>query len=233
MQGEYASLVARLLERRQEGRQWWVGIGGGPGSGKSTLSAAVVAGVNAAVGKEVAVVLPMDGFHYSRAELRQIADSSGGATSFDDLLARRGSPWTFDAAKIVRELSAAKAAGHAVLPTYSRKLSDPVPGGVELTAQHELVLCEGNYLLNFEAAEWSALRSVFDEKWFISCADLAEQRERLVKRHLETWTAEKTAMWGEGEAGAGKKADANDVLNAEFVERETKRFADLVIVSRG
>jgi pantothenate kinase len=39
----------------------------------------------------------MDGFHYSRAELRDISKNSNGALTYDDLLARRGSPWTFDA----------------------------------------------------------------------------------------------------------------------------------------
>lgn len=41
------------------------------------------------------IVLPMDGFHFSRAQLKVMGES--GPNSFDDLLARRGSPWTFDA----------------------------------------------------------------------------------------------------------------------------------------
>jgi len=233
MHGEYDALARHLLDQRREGAQFWVGIAGGPGSGKSTLAAAVASRLNEMCGSEVATVLPMDGFHYSRAELRQIAESSAGRKTFEDLIARRGSPWTFDAAKICTQLSAAKSAGEAVLPTYSRQKSDPVPGGVELRRSHALVLCEGNYLFNWDEPEWSGLRDVFDEKWFISCADLAGQRERLVKRHLETWTDEKTAMWGPGREGAAKKADSNDVLNAEFVERTSKKWADRVIISRG
>ena len=48
----------------------WIGIGGGPGAGKSTLAEAVAGRVNRAQGRECCVVLPMDGFHYSRAEVR-------------------------------------------------------------------------------------------------------------------------------------------------------------------
>lgn len=58
-----------------------------------------------------------------------------------------------------------------------------------------------------------------------------EQRRRLINRHLETWTAEKTRMWGEGEEGAARKADANDVLNVQFVEESSRKYADLIVQS--
>lgn len=60
---------------------------------------------------------------------------------------------------------------------------------------------------------------------------MEEQRRRLIARHLETWTEEKTRMWGEGEEGAARKADANDVLNARFVEESSRKYADLVVQS--
>jgi hypothetical protein len=48
---------------------------------------------------------------------------------------------------------------------------------------------------------------------------------------LETWTDEKTKIWGaDGREGAARKADANDVINAQFIET-TKKFADLIIES--
>lgn len=229
----YESLASELLAKRSllqgSGKQHWVGIAGGPGSGKSTLSAAVVQRVNELCNADVAVVLPMDGFHYSRAELRAIAEGSTGKYSFEDLIARRGSPWTFDAEKIVTSLSAAKSLGRAVLPTYSRQLSDPVEGGVELKTTHEIVLCEGNYLFNFQDAKWAGLAPLFDEKWFITC-DFEAQRTRLINRHLETWSEEKTKMFGPGAEGAARKADSNDVLNAQFIE-QSKPHADRVIVS--
>jgi hypothetical protein len=62
---------------------------------------------------------------------------------------------------------------------------------------------------------------------------MAEQRRRLVHRHLETWSEEKTRLWGaDGEEGAGRKADGNDVINADYVEACNKKYADLIIISR-
>ena len=39
----------------------------------------------------------MDGYHYSRAQLQQIANKPDSKYTYDQLLARRGAPWTFDA----------------------------------------------------------------------------------------------------------------------------------------
>lgn len=227
---DYDELAGELRGRIQQDRQLWIGIAGGPGSGKSTLAAAVAS----RLGSDVAVVLPMDGFHFSRSQLRAMAEAPGSQYTFEDLLARRGSPWTFDAAGLVASLTAAKQHASAVLPTYSRQLSDPVPGGVTLKASHRVVLCEGNYLLNWDDAAWSGLSNgLFDETWYLSCPDMEQQRQRLIKRHLETWSDEKTRLWGAGEEGAAKKADANDVINALFVDKSSRKHADKVIVSRG
>jgi hypothetical protein len=38
-------------------------------------------------------------------------------------------------------------------------------------------------------------------------------------------------MWGEGEAGAAAKAEANDVLNAIYIDAASRKHADLVIES--
>jgi hypothetical protein len=57
-----------------------------------------------------------------------------------------------------------------------------------------------------------------------------KQRDRLVKRHLETWTEEKTLMFGAGEEGAARKADANDVINAIHVDK-SRKYADRIIIS--
>lgn len=220
--------LAESLRDKGDGEQYWVGIAGGPGSGKSTLAAAVAARLG-----DIAVVLPMDGFHYSRTELRAIGEAPGSPYSYEDLIARRGSEWTFDAAALEKCFVAAKATGQAQLPTYSRQLSDPVPGGVKLLPLHKIVLCEGNYLLNFDDPRWAGLRHLFAETWYIACPDLSKQRDRLIKRHLETWSEEKTRMWGPGEVGAAAKADANDVLNAQMIEAGSRKHADRIIISLG
>jgi len=226
MTSTYNKLAQHLLSVPRA-RPYWVCIAGGPGSGKSTLAEAVAQRVNEVAGAQLCVVLPMDGFHYTRARLRELDPPD--AASY---LPRRGAPWTFDAEACFAAFAAAKCNGHATLPTYSRELSDPVPGGVRLETCHEIVLCEGNYLLGAaqEEARWAPLDSLWDERWFIQCADAAAQRRRLILRHLETWNDDKTARWGAGEEGAAARADANDVLNMGLIAPMAAK-AERVILS--
>lgn len=74
-------------------------------------------------------------------------------------------------------------------------------------------------------------RDVFDEKWFVTCKSFNCILDRLVNRHLQTWTEEKTRMFGEGAIGAKKKAESNDLLNAQFIIDCTMKYADMVIES--
>lgn len=248
----YDKLASRLISRYEQGvasnslknNQLFVCIAGGPGSGKSTLATAIVERINKQMQNNVAenengsaaasaVVLPMDGFHYSRSELQSMGNSPDNEYNYEELLARRGAPWTFDAEGCIDAFTKARQIGQASLPIYSRKKSDPVPDGVQLQSNTKIVLLEGNYLLAWDDERWEPLQSnnVFDETWYIACKSLEEQRERLVKRHLETWSDEKTKMWGEGAKGAGAKADANDMLNLEWIEKMSRHYADLVIES--
>ena len=228
----YDRLVTKVLDgissRGPDSAPHWIAIGGGPGSGKSTLADAVAARVNAALGlaqPPACVVLPMDGFHYSRAQLRELDPPDAS-----EFLPRRGAPWTFDADDCFAQFSAAKRAGEWTLPTYSRELSDPVPGGVQLQRHHKLVLLEGNYLLMRQDPRWAPLDALWDERWFIKCADAAARRQRLILRHYETWNDEKSARWGAGLDGAAARADANDVLNMELIA-PSEAYAELVIES--
>ena len=257
----YDTLATRLIDRYEkdaasnslQNNQLFVCVAGGPGSGKSTLSTAVAQRINEQMmpptnnnsddddnnneSSSCAVVLPMDGFHYSRSQLQSMGNSSSDSSidyTYDELLARRGAPWTFDAEECVAAFTAARLNGYASLPVYCRRKSDPVPDGVQLHPKTKIVFLEGNYLLAWDDARWAPLRTnnVFDEMWYIGCKSLDEQRERLVKRHLETWSEEKTKMWGEGEIGAGAKADANDMLNVGWIEdMSSRKYADLVIES--
>lgn len=242
MQSTYQSLAERLLNRYNKesdalkNNQLFVCIAGGPGSGKSTLASAVADIINnskleTAGDVQTAVVLPMDGFHYTRPQLKEMGSSTDCKYTYEELLARRGAEWTFDAEGCIEAFSAARENGEANLPIYSREKSDPVSDGVQLHKKTKIVLLEGNYLLSWKNARWAHLKSIFDETWYLCCKDMKQQRQRLVKRHLETWSEEKSKMWGDGEEGAGKKADANDMLNAVWIEEMSREFADLVIES--
>jgi pantothenate kinase len=240
----YSSLAERAATAARNlppGEQWWCCIAGGPGAGKSTLCEQVAALCAQDFGVE-AVVLSMDGFHYSREELKRL-DPPDAST----FLPRRGAPHTFDAEGLFDALQKAKATKTANMPTYSRELSDPVPGGAVLTPQHKAVFVEGNYLLLGElskrgvvdgceldeARRWQPLLPLFDESWFVvPVGGVPEQRRRLVTRHLETWSDAKTKAWGAetAEEGAAKRTDFNDVPNAFFIDK-CRPFADVIVES--
>ena len=179
-----------------------------------------------------AQALPMDGFHFSKEKLRDLDPPDA-----EKLLPLRGAPQTFDAEAFCEAVAKARNTGRCdAWPTYSRELSDPVDGGAVLSDEDAIVLCEGNYLLlgkldGAEAERWRSLQ--FDESWFVRPqGGVPEQRNRVVERHLETWTAAKTAAWGAASAreGAEKRADANDVPNAYLVDR-CRGFACLEVES--
>jgi len=100
MMRKYDQLASTLLQRitntNTPDNQYWVGIAGPPGAGKSTLSAAVSQRLNELAQTEVSIVLPMDGYHYTRAQLRAMGEADGAQYTYEQLLARRGAPWTFD-----------------------------------------------------------------------------------------------------------------------------------------
>ncbi|EJK72030.1 hypothetical protein THAOC_06478 [Thalassiosira oceanica] len=243
MMSTYDRLASRLVGRYAkeseclQNNQLFVCVSGGPGgqrSGKSTLSEAVSSRINELLRDESAsVVLPMDGYHYTRAQLKAMGDSDDCPYSNEDLIARRGAPWTFDAEACVRDFTRARELGQASLPIYSRTKSDPIEDGALLSKDTKIVLLEGNYLLAWGDERWRPLQTnrVFDETWYIACRSLDDQRERLVKRHLETWSVEKTRMFGEGEVGAGVKADSNDMLNLVWIDDMSRKHADLIIDS--
>jgi len=173
---------------------------------------------------------PHDGFHYSRKQLAAIARQNGPkGPDLEQLLARRGAPWTFGAPALCVALADARQLGTAALPAYSRALSDPIPDAIRLERHHRIVLVEGNYLLLHDDPRWAPLRFLFDERWFVR-APAAVLRERLIARALETWTPEKERRWGLGRTGAAAKTDESDLPNAQLIEG-TAKYADLVIDS--
>lgn len=180
-----------------------VGIAGVPGSGKSTLASVLVERVNERSPRS-AVVLPMDGFHLSNAQLSAM-----------NLRDRKGSPPTFDAAAFVTALHRASRGECFAFPVYDRALHEPVvrdEPSQSLSSTTRLVITEGNYLLLSESP-WNELASVLQKCWLLHVQpDVAMQR--LVARHV---------------AGGRSPADAlahhrrNDEPNAALVLNQSRR----------
>ena len=154
----------------------FIGVVGSPGSGKSTLAAEVCRRLNAAAGADVAVVFPMDGFHYYRAQLDEFPDP-------EEARRRRGSPFTFDAEAFVARVRDAKANRDVttLVPAFDHEVHDPEEDAIAVTPSHKVVVVEGNYLLLPEEP-WRQLYdgedAILDETWFVDTSVVRRERER-------------------------------------------------------
>lgn len=188
-----------------------IGIAGGPGSGKTTLATRLAAEINARTAPATVVALGMDGFHYPKATLRQFPDVAAA-------FARRGAPWTFDAAALearLRQVQAAAGQADVAWPGFEHDVGDPVEAAFTVPAATRLVLVEGLYLVH-QGDGWDAVSRLFDERWFLD-VPLDVALERLALRHMQAWTISRAA--------AEQRIATNDRMNADIV-RASMGFAD-------
>ena len=218
--GDVVDALARRALAGTSGasQRYLVGVAGCPGSGKSTTVAAVVARVNEVVGAEVAIALPMDGFHLSRSQLDGLPNAA-------EAHARRGAPWTFDAEAFVDAVRRVRfAQGNSAtvfLPSFDHAAGDPVPDAVAIRPSHRVVLVEGNYV-GLPSAPWNGLRTLLDEIWVMDVPPQVAM-QRIIQRHM--------SVWGISFEEATARARSNDEVNAHLVWGNSKDSADLLMPS--
>lgn len=203
LEASVAMLAERLL-RASDDRRVVLGIAGPPGVGKSTLADRLAA----RLGPEVAVVVPMDGFHLSSQELQRLG-----------LAHRKGAPETFDAEGFAATVARIVARTDRVVyvPHFDRDLEEPVAAGTAVEAAVPVVITEGNYLLLDDPA-WARARVLMDELWYVD-EEPEVRLQRLRQRH---------ERFGRSEAAAQDWVRSVDEPNARLVE-STARGADLVV----
>lgn len=201
---EMTHALAALGQRLDGGRRILLGITGAPGSGKSTFAARVLDHF----GPELAMVVPMDGFHLGNA----IIDGT-------PLRQRKGAMDTFDVGGYLSLLRRLVWRDEAVVyaPEFRRTLDEPVAASIAVPASVPLVITEGNYLLA-EPAPWKDVRAQLDEVWFMD-TPRPLRLARLVERHME---------FGMDRAAAEAWAAGPDEANAVLIEA-TRHGADRVI----
>lgn len=194
------ALLAHLTTGKPRSLIALVGL---PGAGKSTLAARLGEAVNERARKETMVVVGMDGFHLTKAQLKQLPDP-------EYALSRRGAPWTFDAHLMAQRLEHVKqSAGRESVwwPDFQHDVGDPVDNVHEIGPDMRLVLVEGLYLLH-ETDGWNEVRQQFDEHWYLDTPPEVAL-ERLTLRHMRVWHLTREE--------ARQRIAANDQLNAKVV----------------
>lgn len=107
-----------------------IAIAGSPGSGKTTLAEKLVELLNAD-GKNLAVQLPMDGYHLANATLDRLGihDRKGAIETFDG--------WGFLA--LVDRVT--KETGNTVFaPSFRREIDEGVAGEIAVEPHHKIVI---------------------------------------------------------------------------------------------
>ena len=184
-----------------------IGLAGGPGVGKSTIAAEVVAAINAEQ-PGLAAYVPMDGFHMRHSKLEALGTAKD-----------KGAPHTFEGEAFAAFLANLKSATTEMRgPGYSRQIEDVVDDAFTIPAAARLLVAEGNYLL-LTNPPWGGVRPLLDLAIFIH-VDRDKVWARLMKRHAEAglFTEERNR----------EHIARVDLPNYDLVETSASR-ADIVI----
>jgi fructose-1-phosphate kinase PfkB-like protein/pantothenate kinase len=187
--GEVESLwlpLALALQARQHAaqRRILVGVAGGAGTGKTVLSEVLCRVLRVLAGREIAVAVSMDGYHFPNAHLDAHVGREGGREV--RLREIKGRPPTFDVAAFGADLARLRTpAGQAQkvrLPAYDRKKHEPVPAALAVQPHHQIVIVEGLHLLRSEPG-WEKVRDGLDTRLLLELP-LATCRARVVARKV-------------------------------------------------
>ncbi|KAK7522227.1 P-loop containing nucleoside triphosphate hydrolase protein [Phyllosticta citriasiana] len=205
-----------------------IGVSGIPGSGKTTLAAKVASRLNelyhaqlpgASAGEPpVAGLVPMDGYHLSRAQLDAMPDPHMAH-------ARRGAHFTFDAesfVRLIKELRKPLAPETRTLyaPSFDHAVKDPVQDDIAIAPTTRILLFEGNYL-SLDRDPWRQAARLMDELWFVE-VDFETARRRLVGRHVKAGIAK-------DEAEANKRVSENDLVNGKQIVEERVKVDEIIV----
>jgi len=199
-------LVEAAMALVVPGERRILGLTGAPGAGKSTVAEQLVT----TLGPDVAVLVPMDGFHLANEVLIDLGrrDRKGAHDTFDD----------GGYARLIATLRTQRIDDPVVYaPRFVRDIEESIGSAIPVAPTVPLVVTEGNYLLlDFDG--WPAARSHIDQVWFLS-PDRDIRHARLRRRHeVYGKSPEEAALWALGP----------DERNAQLIESTAGR-ADRIV----
>jgi pantothenate kinase len=157
-----------------------VGVVGIPGSGKSTSSSILTD----CLADQGSLLLPVDGYHYSIAQLLLEFDDDDDA---DDAIYRRGAADTFDVASLRTALERIRFGddSQVKVPGFDHARGDPeVDAHTFDRQQHSVVIVEGLYLLH-DSHGWESIQDYLDLTIFVdadvdTCVDRLKIRNQCI-----------------------------------------------------
>jgi len=203
-----ADLVERARALAVPGQRHMLGITGAPGAGKSKVAENIVD----KLGADLAVLVPMDGFHFSNDTLISLGRRG-----------RKGAWDTFDADGYVHLLRRLRHQEEEIVyvPDFDRDVDESIGSARPVHRGVPLVVTEGNYLLS-DLGGWAGAAPLLDECWYLQ-ADDSTRLQRLTYRHQQHGMSHDQAeTW----------ARTTDQDNAELIVKSLPR-ADLVITLAG
>uniref|UniRef100_A0A7S2XU31 AAA+ ATPase domain-containing protein n=1 Tax=Attheya septentrionalis TaxID=420275 RepID=A0A7S2XU31_9STRA len=214
---EAAEQIIQSVTSRPPGKAsqpYMIGLVGNPGCGKTTSCQALSDMLTeAGFG---CLVVPFDGYHYPTDTLRGMEGAS-------DLIYRRGAPDTFDALKLQNDLDRIRTGSEDLIhiPGFDHAKGDPEQDVHQFHRdQHQVVLCEGLYLLHNDDV-WKDTKSLLDFTIFVGAdVDLCVERLKVRNQCIPGYTKEEIE----------ERCEVVDRANALTVERSKDR-ADMVVDS--
>jgi pantothenate kinase len=203
-------------------------------TGKTTLATSIVASLNAAYflhhpshlsnnpssDPPLAVYLPMDGFHHTRATLSSMPNPQKAH-------AERGAPYTFDSSALLAFIRSLREGREVRAPSFDHAVKDPKAEDIRVPPGAKIVVMEGLYLNLDPSAlskptdligpeqreEWSQVAECFDEQWFINVErEVAEMR--LIERHVMSGVC-RDREEAEGRATGSDRRNADVILGGK------------------
>lgn len=201
-------VAIQIQERASRSSQspFMVAVVGMPGSGKTTSTRLLCDSLNKALG------IPLDGYHFPLSVLRTFPNP-------EDAVYRRGAPDTFDVTSLLRDLTRIRSGAEATVhvPGFDHAKGDPQENAHAFTrTQHDIVICEGLYLLH-----WRDIADCFDFIVYIDAnVEACVERLKVRNKVIPGYTPEEIDI----------RVEAVDRANAMTVLR-SKEYAHLVVQS--